>query len=117
MPSLSEKDRANLYAILDSVNKILTFTKGKKNAIEFYEDEMAYDTTLMNFIIIGETVAKISSALKSRYDEILWKEIKNFRNVITHDYIGVNAESTWQIIQKHLRPLRKDISALLKSYK
>lgn len=116
MPSLSEKDRANLSAILDSSNKILAFTRKKKSAAQFYEDEMAYDATLMNFILIGEAVAKISSAAKSRHQEIPWKEIKGFRNVITHDYIGVNAGSTWEVIKKHLPQLRRDISTLLKSY-
>jgi uncharacterized protein with HEPN domain len=53
MPSLSEKDKANLEAILDSVNKIRNFTRDKTSADNFYEDEMAFDSVLMNFIIIG----------------------------------------------------------------
>jgi uncharacterized protein with HEPN domain len=116
MPSLSEKDRANLIAVLDSSNKILTFTRKKKNANDFYDDEMAYDASHINFVIIGEAVAKISSAIKSRHNDIPWHEIKLFRNAITHDYFGINAESTWQIIRKHLPQLKRDITALLKTY-
>lgn len=59
MPSLSEKDRANLGAILDSANKIKNFVRGIKSADEFYENEMAFDAVLMNFVIIGESVVKI----------------------------------------------------------
>ena len=114
MPSLSEKDRANLGAILDSTNKILNFTKRKKNSSAFYEDEMVYDATLMNFIVIGEAAAKISLTIKSKYNEIPWKEIRDFRNVITHDYFGVNAEVTWQIIRRHLPQLKRDMMKILK---
>lgn len=116
MPFLSEKDRATLKAILDSSSKILGFTKRKRSATSFYDDELVYDATLMNFIIIGESVAKLSSAIKSRHPEIQWNKIKGFRNLITHDYIGVNPEMTWQIVRNQLPELRKEIASLIKKY-
>lgn len=78
MPFLSEKDRANLNAILDSSGKILSFTKQKKSATSFFEDEVVYDATLMNFIIIGESVAKLSPAIKNRHPEIPWSKSSHF---------------------------------------
>ena len=56
---LSDKDRINLNAILESVNKIQNFTAGIVNSREFYEDEKTFDSVLMNFIVIGESVAKL----------------------------------------------------------
>jgi uncharacterized protein with HEPN domain len=114
MQSLSDKDRANLKAILDSAIKIITFTKGKKNAAQFYDDEIVFDAVLMNFIIIGESVSKISTATRTEFHEIPWKKIRAFRNLITHHYFGVNAEEVWQIIKAHIPQLRKDIKNILK---
>jgi uncharacterized protein with HEPN domain len=116
MPSLSEKDRANLNAILDSSTKILAFTKGKKSANQFYEDEMVYDATLMNFILIGEAVGKLSSTVKSRHSEIPWGQIRGFRNIITHDYVGVNADSAWEVVKQHLPQPKRNLNTLLKLY-
>lgn len=116
MPSLSEKDRANLTAILKSTTKILVFTGKKNSADKLYEDEVVYDATLMNFVVIGESAAKLSSSIKSRHPKIEWQKIKDFRNLITHDYQSIDPERAWQIIRKHLPQLKRDISALLKSY-
>ena len=116
MQSLSEKDKANLTAILDSCNKILKFTRKKKNADDFYEDEMAYDASLMNFIVTGEAVAKLSSVIKTRHKEIQWQKIKSFRNIISHEYLEVDPERTWQTIKKHLPQLKRELSAIIKLY-
>jgi uncharacterized protein with HEPN domain len=115
MQSLSDKDRANLRAILDSATKIITFTKGKKNAAQFYDDEVVFDAVLMNFIIIGESVSKISTATRVEHKEIPWKKIRAFRNLITHHYFGVNAEEVWQIIKLHIPPLKRDIRNIVKT--
>ena len=117
MPSLSEKDRANLEAGLDAIRKIETFTKGLENADQFYAQEMIFDATLMNFVVIGEAVAKMSQDLQERYPGIPWPQIKSFRNIVTHNYFGVDAEEVWQIIHKHLPTLKLDILRILKESK
>lgn len=113
MPSLSEKDRANLEAGLDAIRKIDTFTKGIKGADHFYEQEMIFDATLMNFVVIGEVVDKVSSETQKRYPEIPWPQIKSFRNIIAHTYFGVDAEEVWQIILNDLPVFKIQIQQIL----
>lgn len=113
MPSLSEKDRSNLEAVLDSVKKILRFTSKFKNADEFYDHEVSFDAVLMNFVVIGEAVAKLSQDLKQQTTTVPWVKIKAFRNIIAHNYFGVDAEEIWEIIQKQLPELNHQVSEIL----
>ena len=82
MPSLYEKDRANLQAILESIEKIEKFVVGLKDADEFYEDERTFDAALMNFVVIGETVSKLSEELRNLHPGVPWTKVKGFRNII-----------------------------------
>ncbi|MBI5917709.1 MAG: DUF86 domain-containing protein [Bacteroidetes bacterium] len=108
-----EKDRANLLAILDSCQKISRFTADLFDADAFFADSESFDAVLMNFILIGEAVSKISVELKATNSQIPWQKIKGFRYLAVHDYFGVDAEEIWQIVQNHLPELEKNIEQTL----
>ncbi len=57
---MSDKDRLKLLSILDSVKKIFEYSAGYTNADEFYENQRDFDAAMMNFIIIGEMVVRLS---------------------------------------------------------
>jgi uncharacterized protein with HEPN domain len=63
---MSEKDRGNLLGILDSCAKIQRFTEEMNDADAFYADERTFDAVLMNFVVIGESVSKLSEELLLR---------------------------------------------------
>ena len=111
---MSEKDRANLLAIIDSTNKIMSFTKDIIDVKAFFSDEKTFDAVLMNFVIIGESVGRLTDKLKENATDIPWQKIKGFRNLVVHDYFGVDAEEVWQIIQNDLKKLKEDIEQLVK---
>ena len=69
---MSEKDEANLLAMKDAAQKILRFSKEFNNADDFYGDAKSFDATLMNFLVIGETVTKISASVTSANPKIEW---------------------------------------------
>ncbi len=112
-PSLSEKDRANLEGALDAIRKINEFTIAIHNADEFYVNELIFDATLMNFVVLGEVVEKLSPELMSSYPNIPWPQVKSFRNIIAHNYFGIDAEEVWQIIHKHLPGLKSNFLKIL----
>lgn len=113
---MSEKDKGNLLAIADACEKIRDFVKIIDNATIFYQDVKTFDAVLMNFIIIGESVGRLSEELITQYPDIAWQKIKSFRNLIAHNYFGVNAEEVWQIIQTDIQPLMDNISEILKNF-
>jgi len=111
---MSEKDKGNLMAILDSCNKIKKFTGEVKDADAFFKDEKTFDAVLMNFVIIGEAVARLTEDLKDQKPQVPWTQIKGFRNLVAHDYFGVDAEEVWQIIKTNLPDLKKEVNIILK---
>ncbi len=114
---MSEKDQANLLAVLDSANKVLSFTQGTLNADAFYSDTKTFDAVLMNFIVIDESVAKLSQEIKEANKHVPWTKIKGFRNIVAHNYFGVDAEEVWQTIQHHIPALVKDVKNILNAKK
>jgi len=106
---MSDKDKANLLSILDSISKIQRFTTKHKNAEELYWDDLSFDAVLMNFINIGESVSRVSSEILASISDVPWNKIKGFRNLIAHNYFGVNADEVWQIIHADLVELEMKV--------
>lgn len=109
---MSNKDRANLLAIIDSCQKIQSFVSDIKDSDEFYNDQRSFDAVMMNFIVIGESVSRLSETLKENYTSIPWIKIKGFRNLVAHDYFGIDAEEVWQIIQNDIPQLEVAINKI-----
>lgn len=107
------KDHHCLESIIEAIDRILEYTSETKSAADFNNDNKAFDATMMNFIVIGEMAEKISENFKTGHPEIEWIKIKGFRNIIAHDYFGIDAEEVWQIIKYKIPGLKSDISHLL----
>jgi uncharacterized protein with HEPN domain len=108
------KDRHCLEAILEAIERIKEYSADFDNADDFNEDYRNFDACMMNFIVIGEMVEKLSLVFKNSYSYIDWKNIKGFRNLVAHDYFGIDAEEVWQIIRERLPLLQSDISEIIK---
>ena len=71
----------------------------------------------MNFINIGEMADRLSKPLKARHVDVDWQKVKDFRNLVAHDYLGVDAEEVWQIIKNDLPILRGSVNNILAELK
>ena len=107
------KNLGNLKSIIDSVDKIFKYSKEIDSAEALYANEAIFDAILMNFIVIGESISRISPDLKENYSEIPWNEAKAMRNIVAHNYFGVDPEEVWDIIQNHLFNLEMQISGII----
>lgn len=103
------KDQNRLESILEAILKIESYTSQFQNADQLNDNFIVFDATMMNFVIIGQLVIKLSEDFKNQYSEIEWHKIKGLRNIAAHDYFGIDAEEVWQIIQNYLPALRKFI--------
>ena len=78
-------------------------------------DPMAQDAIIRNFEIIGEATKRLSESTKARRPEIQWRDVAGFRDVLTHDYMGVDFNEVWNVIEDHLPALREAVRSLLDS--
>jgi uncharacterized protein with HEPN domain len=54
----------------------------------------------------------MSDHLRAIHSEVDWRAIAGFRNVLVHDYLGVNIGRVWEIVSVHLPVLRSQIEAI-----
>jgi uncharacterized protein with HEPN domain len=108
MYNISQKDYYCLLNLLDAIDKIRQYSAAFTDADDFNNSYQAFDASMMNFIVIGEMVEKLSDDLLNASDaEIGWSKIRGFRNILAHNYFGIDAEEVWQIIHNSLPQLEK----------
>ena len=104
---MSERD-PRLYCedILESGHAILEFVEDLTFEA-FCDDRKTYSAVIREFEIIGEAVGKLPESLRKRRPDVEWQDIKDFRNLLLHEYFGVDLEIVWNIIEDDL-PLLMD---------
>jgi uncharacterized protein with HEPN domain len=82
---------------------------------ELSGNDMAVDAILRNFEIIGEAVKNVPERVKRKYLFVEWKEAIGFRNVLIHDYFGIDLEAVWDTIRNNIPSLKNNITKVLRS--
>ncbi len=107
------KNKESLLDILESIEKIESFIKDFKSHNEFYMDKLHFDAVLMNFVNIGEAVVRLTKEFTDKYIEVEWIKIKGLRNIVAHDYFGVDPEEIWQIIKTKIPDLKNKVNNIV----
>jgi len=102
-----------IYMTCDSIAAIKGFIAGLDYPA-FLEDRKTYSATVRELEVIGEASGKISETVKAQHPEIDWRTVKDFRNVLAHEYFNINSEILWDIAQNKLEPLKQNILVFLK---
>ena len=110
---MSERDfRVYCADILDSGSTIMEFVNGLSFQ-EFCDDRKTYSAVIREFEIIGEAVGNLPERQKQRHPDIEWQDIKDFRNLLIHEYFGVDLEIVWKIIKDDLPSLLNAIREIV----
>ena len=101
-----------LADILDAAQKILA-NAGQLSADELRRDAWTLDAILHNLAVIGESAARLPNDFTARYPSIAWAEMSDMRNILVHEYFGVDVDLVWKTIQDDLPKLVEGISRIL----
>ena len=106
-----KEDRVYLLHIAEAIASIQDYAAVGKN--DFFARKMVQDAVIRNLEIIGEAVKHISPQTRLLAPEVPWQKIAGLRDVLIHDYFGVDLETVWLVVEKRLPPLAQHIALLL----
>lgn len=109
---MNEKDKIRVEHILDSINRIYRFLENVSRD-EFLENDLVQSAVVRQFEIIGEAASHVSDEIQEKYANIPWRIIKDFRNVLSHQYFGVDYNEVYTVYEKELDSLRILIREIL----
>lgn len=103
-------DKLYLSHIMECIRRIeLYIAPGWE---QFYKSTMMQDAIIRNFEIIGEATKKISKEFRNAHPNIPWQEMAGFRDVLIHNYMGIDLEEVWRTATRDLPELKKSLSAI-----
>jgi len=114
---MSEKDDSVFIRhIIDSIQAIEEFSRNLSKE-ELTSNRLKQSAIVREIEIIGEASKNISNSLKEKYKKIEWKKIAGTRDRIIHRYFNVNLDIVWDIINKDLLELKKQLEEIRKELK
>lgn len=93
-------DKFYLIHIIESITNIEAYVE--PGELEFFKSKLIQDAVIRNLEIIGEATKKVSNELKQKEIEIPWREMAGLRDVLLHDYFGVDLDIVWNVVKKEL---------------
>jgi uncharacterized protein with HEPN domain len=97
--------------ILESIESIGEYTKGQTKE-KFPKAKMRQDAVIRKIEIIGEAVKNLPQHFKKKYQKIAWRDIAGMRDILIHEYFGVNINVVWKTVQEDIPKLKKQIKEL-----
>ena len=108
-------DRLYLIHITECIERIERYTAPGHDA--FLSDTMIQDAVLRNLHTLSESTQRLSDALKDQHPAVDWTSIAAFRNVVVHDYLGIDLPRIWDIVERDLPTLKRAIDLILQAYR
>ncbi len=101
--------------ILESASRIRSYIAGM-DIVNFQTDQKTIDAVVRNLEIIGEAAKNLSGEMKGYLPEIERRKIVALRNILVHEYFGINTRIIWDIIQNKVPLLETACRNLLGSH-
>jgi len=101
-----------LHHILDEANYILK-ESNSINRDDFFRNQTLQRAFVRSIEIIGEATKKLPDELKRKYPNLEWKAIAGMRDILIHDYFGIDYEIVWDVVINKIPLLQREITEII----
>jgi uncharacterized protein with HEPN domain len=108
-------DSLRLLDILDAIQAVEKYAAAGRNRYD--ADELVRVWVLHHLQIIGEASNNLSAEFKSANPNPVWEQAAAFRNVVVHQYFGIDHELVWNVISGHLDSLKSEVRRIVEGGK
>ena len=105
---MEKKESIYIGHILECIAKIEDYVSSITEE-EFSSNGLIQDAVIRNFEIIGEATKHLNIEFRDRHPDILWRRMAGMRDILIHDYLGIDIQSIWETIQKDLPDLKSKL--------
>lgn len=103
-----ERDEAYIRHILDAIAAVENYTKGlSKEEFLNKNNRMMQDAVIRELEVIGEAVKRLSDKIKEENADVPWRDIGDMRNILIHEYFGVDLEIVWETLRSDIPQIKK----------
>ncbi|MDI6754923.1 MAG: DUF86 domain-containing protein [Thermodesulfobacteriota bacterium] len=103
--------KERLLDMLDAIERIEKYVSKGRPAFE--QDELIQTWMVHHLQIVGEAAAKVGREFHEQHPSILWPQVIAMRNVLVHDYFGVDLEEIWRVVERDLPELKNKLKKLV----
>jgi uncharacterized protein with HEPN domain len=107
---VSRNDDLFLKDMSQACDKIVRFASGFSRE-QFLADERTYDAIMRNLEIIGEASKHVSEDARKKFPAVEWRKIAAFRDIVAHEYFGIDENILWDIVTNKVPALREQLRA------
>jgi len=110
MKSGAEADKLYIAHMLECIERVLSYTKDGEGT--FRQSHLIQDAVIRNLQVMAESSQRLSDSAKARSASTPWRAISGFRNIVVHDYLGLDLGVVWGVVSKELPALKLALQQL-----
>jgi uncharacterized protein with HEPN domain len=107
-----KNDLVYIRHIIEAIEKIEKYLGGITTVEVFVVNDLVFDAVVRELEIVGEASNKVSVEFQNTHTQIPWRKMIGLRNVLIHEYFGINAKVVWETCQNDIQEVKKALISL-----